>query len=410
MPGGLPALSANSYGTCQSLLSRRYFSARLGKLLAPSLRSGFTVIRMDTPDTRTELTAAECAARTALTARALRLYEEHGLIAPRRSAGGWRQYGPDELVRLNAITLLKTAGLTLAQIGSIMGPRSHGPGLEHMLAIQLENWRTRRADAERGQRIVEAALGRLNSGGSLTVDDLCNLIRSLEMSQQQESSSAESGKSDPVDIDEAILDSYAGDYRLSEWNVVTVKREGTKLFLQPPARSPVELRPTSERDFEMLDIGGQPVTFDLAPDGAVSSLRLRVKGGDVTAERVDGATAEHIRARLAARIQEQKPLEGSGAAVRRLVEGLISGQPNYDEMAPALAHVARQQIHRLHTTAAYLGAIQSIEFQGVGSQGWDVYDVHHERGTSRVRIMQRSDGVISGALLVVKDGPVSLGP
>ncbi|MGH8317429.1 MAG: MerR family transcriptional regulator [Steroidobacteraceae bacterium] len=41
---------------------------------------------MDSPDTFSVLTAAECAARTGLTARALRLYEEHGLICPRRMA------------------------------------------------------------------------------------------------------------------------------------------------------------------------------------------------------------------------------------------------------------------------------------------------------------------------------------
>ena len=36
------------------------------------------------------LTAAECAVRTGLTVRALRVYEEYGLIAPKRTAGGWR--------------------------------------------------------------------------------------------------------------------------------------------------------------------------------------------------------------------------------------------------------------------------------------------------------------------------------
>jgi hypothetical protein len=33
------------------------------------------------------LTAAECAARTGLTVRALRVYERYGLIAPPRTAG-----------------------------------------------------------------------------------------------------------------------------------------------------------------------------------------------------------------------------------------------------------------------------------------------------------------------------------
>ena len=34
------------------------------------------------------LTAAECAARTGLTVRALRVYENYGLITPGRSAAG----------------------------------------------------------------------------------------------------------------------------------------------------------------------------------------------------------------------------------------------------------------------------------------------------------------------------------
>ncbi|MGH8317430.1 MAG: hypothetical protein ACREUL_05555 [Steroidobacteraceae bacterium] len=279
-----------------------------------------------------------------------------------------------------------------------------------MLAIQLENWRARRADAERGQRIVEAALARLNTGESLTAGDLCNLIRNLETSQQQESSAAEAAKLDPLGSDVAVLDSYTGDYRLNAWNVVTVTCDGTKLFLQPPAHAPVELRRTSDKDFEMLDDIGQSVSFERTPDGGVPSLRLRMSGGDLPAERVDSAAAEEIRARLAARIREQKPLEGSAVAVRRLVDGLHTGQLNYDEMTPVLGRIARQQMRRLHTQTAFLGAVQSIEFLGVGNQGWDVYDVQHKRGRSRVRIVLRSDGLISGALIVVKGAPVSLGP
>lgn len=353
------------------------------------------------------LTAAECAARTGLTARALRLYEEHGLISPRRSAGGWRQYGQDELVRLNAITLLKTAGLTLSQIGGILGARSQGPDLQQMLAIQLENWRVRRADAERGQRIVEAALGRLGSGETLTVDELCELIQSLEMGDQQKAFGGECAALPGPGDDEGVLDSYTGDYRLNGWNVIAVRRESTKLFLQVVAHAPVELRPTGERDFEMLDGMGQSVSFDRTPDGAVPSLRLRTSGGDLVAERLGTTAAEAIRARLAVRMQEQKPLEGSSAAVRRLVDGLRTGNLNYEEMAPVLAKIARKQMCRLRTQIAFIGAAQSIEFKGVSNQGLDIYDVHHEHGNSRVQIMY-SDGLISNALVAIKDGPVAV--
>ena len=55
---------------------------------------------MESVDPSEFLSAADCASRTGLTARALRVYEEFGLIAPRRSAGGWRQYGPHDLMKL----------------------------------------------------------------------------------------------------------------------------------------------------------------------------------------------------------------------------------------------------------------------------------------------------------------------
>ena len=67
----------------------------------------------------TFLSAAECARRTGLTVRALRIYERQGLIKPARSGKGWRLYGPSELQRLNIIVTLKAFGMTLAPIGPI---------------------------------------------------------------------------------------------------------------------------------------------------------------------------------------------------------------------------------------------------------------------------------------------------
>jgi hypothetical protein len=66
---------------------------------------------MDSVDPSELLSTADCASRTGLTVRALRVYEEFGLVAPRRSAGGWRQYGPHGLVKLNTIALLAWASL-----------------------------------------------------------------------------------------------------------------------------------------------------------------------------------------------------------------------------------------------------------------------------------------------------------
>src|SRR5215475_7258901 len=109
------------------------------------------------------LTAAECASRTGLTIRALRVYENYGLIAPGRSAAGWRRYGALELLKLNEIGLLKVLGLTLNQIRDLTR-RPSSPTLRQLLELQRDTWKHRRAEAERGQTVAEAALVQLQEG------------------------------------------------------------------------------------------------------------------------------------------------------------------------------------------------------------------------------------------------------
>jgi len=129
------------------------------------------------------MTAAECARRTGLTVRALRVYERRGLIKPARSAKGWRVYGPDELIRLNTVVALKDFGLTLAQIRKAFG--ASPPALAQILDMQLKAWSARQLAAQHAIGAIHAALGRLQSDTPLTVDELCELLRNADMSNLQ---------------------------------------------------------------------------------------------------------------------------------------------------------------------------------------------------------------------------------
>ena len=363
----------------------------------------------DRPETPELLSAAECAARTGLTVRALRVYEECGLIAPRRSAGGWRLYGPDELVKLNTVAMLKTAGLSLTQIRDVTRNRTGEPSLEQILEIQLGTWKTRRLDAERGEAITQAALERLRQHQSISVDELCTIIRSFEMSDTP-STPAPSQELEQVKVDPAVLERYVGFYTGThggEFGYHTVTRADGQLLLQSVG-PPVDLYPISEREFTVKGTDVQ-ITFVSASDGVVNELVVRQSGVELRATRIDAATAERISARLAERIANKTPVPGSEAALRRLSEGIRSGAPNYEEMSPAFAQVVQRQLPRLQPIGVYLGELKSIEFQGVGAQGWDCYDVHREHGTTRYRIALGSDGKILGALAMLIS-PVNLGP
>jgi DNA-binding transcriptional MerR regulator len=77
--------------------------------LAPRWRA--TVVRMRIGDV---------AKRCQTTRRALRLYEEHGLITSTRAVNGYREYDESVVKRVRNIRFLVEAGLTLTDIYSFL--------------------------------------------------------------------------------------------------------------------------------------------------------------------------------------------------------------------------------------------------------------------------------------------------
>jgi DNA-binding transcriptional MerR regulator len=66
------------------------------------------------------LRPSEAADRLGVSTKALRLYEERGLVTPIRTAAGWRAYGPKEIARLAEVAALRTLGLSLAQVARVL--------------------------------------------------------------------------------------------------------------------------------------------------------------------------------------------------------------------------------------------------------------------------------------------------
>jgi thiol-disulfide isomerase/thioredoxin len=114
---------------------------------------------------------------------------------------------------------------------------------------------------------------------------------------------------------------------------------------------------------------------------------------------VRARTLQNSNSHATAAYLNQTPAPGSEAALRRLITGIVSGQPNYDEMNPT----TRQQLLQLQAGIAARGAVQSVEFKGVSNTGGDRYDVKQEYGSSQWEIALGTTGIITGAL--VTTGP-----
>ncbi len=123
---------------------------------------------------------AAIAKRFGVTAKALRVYERMGLIAPARTQAGWRAYGRADVERLAAIVALKQLGLPLKRIATLLAGKAD---LKAVLALQEAALSEAKTATEEALALVRAARKRLSERKTLSTDELANLIRRSNMSE-----------------------------------------------------------------------------------------------------------------------------------------------------------------------------------------------------------------------------------
>ena len=111
---------------------------------------------------RAEFSISELAREFEITPRAIRFYEDHGLLAPRR-AGQRRIYSPRDRTRLKLTLRGKRLGLSLSEIRELIDMyepgRDERPQLERFLAV-LES---HRASLLQQRTDIEAQLAEIQS-------------------------------------------------------------------------------------------------------------------------------------------------------------------------------------------------------------------------------------------------------
>jgi DNA-binding transcriptional MerR regulator len=102
---------------------------------------------------RAELSTGDLARATGNTVRAVRFYEEQGLLRPAEvSEGGHRRYTPEELDRLRLICDLREVGLSLSEIRAVLDLRS---GCETAAEFALRFHQVLVGHVEQAQRRIE---------------------------------------------------------------------------------------------------------------------------------------------------------------------------------------------------------------------------------------------------------------
>ena len=109
---------------------------------------------------RGEFSIGELATEFDVTPRAIRFYEDHGLLAPRR-AGTRRIYSPRDRTRLKLTLRGKRLGLTLSEIRELIDMHEPGRDERPQLARFLAVLETHKASLQQQRMDIEAQLTEL---------------------------------------------------------------------------------------------------------------------------------------------------------------------------------------------------------------------------------------------------------
>ncbi len=214
-----------------------------------------------------------------------------------------------------------------------------------------------------------------------------------------------------ITLDPQTLNRYVGAYQMGNGTgpIMLVTLENNQLFTKLGAQQAVAIFPESKTMFFTKVVNAE---IEFAKDdgqGRPTELILHQNGRDMPAQRLADAKAKLLfdaAATFPKRLKDQTPAPGGEAALRKMVEDLGSGKPDYQAVSPGLAN--GPQLAQIQSMMSKLGPLQSLVFKGVGPGGADIYSVRFEKGALETRIWLGVDGKIENTNARPEEGGVGV--
>jgi CubicO group peptidase (beta-lactamase class C family) len=202
-----------------------------------------------------------------------------------------------------------------------------------------------------------------------------------------------------ITLDSRVLSRYVGAYQMPDGGpAMLIALDGSQLTSRLGTQPVIPMFPQSETMFFVKVVDAQIEFPKDDGSGKAIQLTLHQNGRDMTAKRLDDGEAKKLAdaaAAFAKRLKAQTPAEGSVEAANKLIRDLYNAKPDPAMMSPGSP--IQQQLARLQTEVAGFGAVEKIDFQGVGPGGADIYSVKSARGSWEFRIWFTPDGKVQQA-------------
>jgi hypothetical protein len=116
--------------------------------------------------------------------------------------------------------------------------------------------------------------------------------------------------------------------------------------------------------------------------------------------RFHNVEASHLGARPGRAARRDVPIANGEEMLRRYIDGVGKGQPDYDLMTTEVADLTRQQLPFDQAILARLGTLRAISFRGVTALDSDIYIAQFANGSAEWRI-----GLRNGTITKIALGP-----
>ncbi|MHC2626021.1 hypothetical protein ACVIW2_008053 [Bradyrhizobium huanghuaihaiense] len=116
--------------------------------------------------------------------------------------------------------------------------------------------------------------------------------------------------------------------------------------------------------------------------------------------RFHNVEASNLGAKPGRAARRAVPIANGEEMLRRYIEDVGKGQPDYEHMTPEVADITRQQLPFDQAILARLGALRAVSFRGVTALDSDIYIAQFANGSAEWRI-----GVRNGTITKIALGP-----